>query len=244
MNARGISVFYGTNEPSAAIAEVRPPVGSQVVVAQFEIVRKIKLLDLTALKNVMVTGSLFDPQFAARLERAKFLQSLCDRITQPVMPDGEAFDYLATQAIADFLATESSSPVDGIIFPSAQVSGDALNVVLFRKSAVVEMMDIPEGTEIKARTGSYSEEGWEPDYFVVEEVPPSREGGESKTDGDPLDRLLLDVSPWDAADSGVHEPTLRIKPDSIVVHRVQAVSFATEAFSVRRDRWEKRDIAL
>ena len=39
MNARGISVFYGTNEPRVAIAEVRPPVGSQVAVARFEIVR-------------------------------------------------------------------------------------------------------------------------------------------------------------------------------------------------------------
>lgn len=40
MNARGVSVFYGANDPTAAIAEVRPPVGSQVAVAQFEIIRR------------------------------------------------------------------------------------------------------------------------------------------------------------------------------------------------------------
>lgn len=33
MNARGISVFYGAIESATALAEVRPPVGSQVVVA-------------------------------------------------------------------------------------------------------------------------------------------------------------------------------------------------------------------
>jgi hypothetical protein len=32
MNARGISVFYGANNQKAAIAEVRPPVGSQIAV--------------------------------------------------------------------------------------------------------------------------------------------------------------------------------------------------------------------
>ena len=32
-----------------------------------------------------------------------FLRSLSGRITRPVMPDDEPFEYLATQAIADFL---------------------------------------------------------------------------------------------------------------------------------------------
>ena len=61
MNARGISVFYGTNEPHVAIAEVRPPVGSQVAVARFEIIRPLRLLDLTALRAVNGGGSVFDP---------------------------------------------------------------------------------------------------------------------------------------------------------------------------------------
>lgn len=30
MNARGISVFYGANDPKAAIAEVRPPVEARL----------------------------------------------------------------------------------------------------------------------------------------------------------------------------------------------------------------------
>ena len=47
MNARGISVFYGANDEKVAIAEVRAPVGSQVAVAKFEIIRKLWLLDLT-----------------------------------------------------------------------------------------------------------------------------------------------------------------------------------------------------
>jgi hypothetical protein len=145
MNARGISVFYGANEPRVAIAELRPPVGSQVAVARFEIIRPLRLLDLTALSAVAEGGSVFDPGLAARMERAMFLRSLSQRITRPVMPDDEAFDYLPTQAIADFLATENEPPIDGIVFPSVQAAGDVVNVVLFHKAARVEGIEVPKG---------------------------------------------------------------------------------------------------
>ena len=141
MNARGISVFYGANDPMVAIAEVRPPVGSQVAVARFEIIKRLRLLDLTALGAVSVAGSVFDSGLAGRLERAMFLRSLSGRITRPVMPDDEALDYLATQAVADFLATATSAPLDGIIFPSAQSAGDVLNVVLFHRAARIESLE-------------------------------------------------------------------------------------------------------
>ena len=135
MNARGVSVFYGANDPRVAIAEVRPPVGSQVAVARFEIVRPLRLLDLTALRTVSEGGSIFDPELASQMERAMFLRSLSQRLTRPVMPDDEDFDYLPTQAIADFLATQNQPTIDGIMFPSVQVAGDALNVVLFYKGS-------------------------------------------------------------------------------------------------------------
>lgn len=242
MNARGISVFYGANDPKAAIAEVRPPVGSKVAVAQFEIIRKLRLLDLTALKNVQMRGSIFDVDFARRLERAQFLKSLSNRITQPVMPDDEPFEYLATQAIADFLATESSVPIDGIIFPSVQVAGDVLNVVLFHKAARVEAMEIPSGTEIRARTGQSTAEGWEVDYSVFEEVPPRAKVDEEKekSPGWP-DFDAMPALTGERVDSDLREPSLRVKPDSVSVHHVEGVVFKTDEYQVRRSRWEKDD---
>ena len=162
MNAGGISVFYGANDPFAAISEIRPPVGSWVAVACFTISRPLRLLDLTALSEVTHgSGSIFDPVFIGQLERTLFLQSLSQRITRPIMPDDELLEYLPTQAVADFLATASGIKLDGILFPSAQVAGDALNIVLFHKAARVEEMDIPEGTKIEASSGNSGEDGWE-----------------------------------------------------------------------------------
>lgn len=170
MNARGISVFYGANDPKVALAEVRPPVGCRVAVARFEIIRPIKLLDLTAFGGVTTTGSVFDPAFADTVERLAFLRSLSNRIVRPVMPDDEAFEYLATQAVADFLATEAASPIDGIIFPSVQAAGSALNVVLLHKAALVEDIRLPAGTTTRVSFGHSTEDGWEEDYTVYEEV--------------------------------------------------------------------------
>ena len=171
MNAHGISVFYGADDPGVALAEVRPPVGSWAVIARFEIIRPLRLLDLAALVDITTEGSVFDPLFKHRLARAKFLRSLTQRITIPVMPDDEPFEYLITQAIADFLATDSSSSIDGILFPSVQAAGSARNVVIFHKSSRVQQIELPPGTKVTARAGYGTEDGWEFDFAVMEEVP-------------------------------------------------------------------------
>jgi hypothetical protein len=123
MNASGIPVFYGATDEGAALAEVRPPVGSKVAIAKFEIIRNLRLLNLSALESVAETGSIFDPTFAARLERAAFLRTLSELITRPVMPNEEAFEYLPTQAVADFLASKIQPQLDGMVYGSAQLGG-------------------------------------------------------------------------------------------------------------------------
>jgi hypothetical protein len=239
MNAHGISVFYGSNDQRVAIAEVRPPVGSKVVVGRFDLLRQLRLLDLTALSSVMEKGSIFDSGWAYRLERASFLRSLSLRLTQPVMPDHEAFEYLSTQVIADFLANENDPKVDGIIFPTVQAAGDGLNIVLFHKSSRVELMTITKGTKIEAKLGRFNEEGWKPGYSVTEIIPsekPSvkerslvqlpefpRFGNEQKR---PIDKDLRDV-------------TLRIDTDSIQVHIVRSVQYQYESHEVRRHQSEE-----
>jgi len=248
MNAHGISVFYGANDPRVALAEIRPPVGSQVAVARFEITRPIKLLDLTALSDVSSGGSIFDPSFAARLERDMFLRSLSKRITRPIMPDDEAFEYLSTQAIADFLATEAGVPLDGIIFPSVQFGGDALNVVLFHKASGVEGLEIPAGTEISSRLGEEDEEeGWVTEYTVIEEVPVKEEEPSAQslvgTARPNLSRLA--AIPWEPVDGDWADwrpTTLRFVTDSLKIHIVRKVEFSSEEHQVYRHRWANRKL--
>ena len=149
MNARGVPVFYGATDERIAMAEVRPPVGADVVVAQFVIVRPLRLLDVAALGTVFVEGSIFDPTLAGRSKRAVFLKTLSARVTRPVMPDAEDFEYLVTQAMADYLADHPDLDLDGILFPSVQSRTKGANVVLFHKASRTALLDLPDGTTVE-----------------------------------------------------------------------------------------------
>ena len=233
MNARGISVFYGATNASVAIGEVRPSVGSRVVVGQFELLRKLRLLDVNALRSVYVEGSVFDAGYIRQLERARFLGRLSNRITMPVMPDDEPLDYLVTQTIADYLANKSDAAVDGILYPSVQGSEDGVNVVLFHKAARVAAIEIPEGAEIDVQSSYHTDEGVEEDYSVWERVPPKLpETSPTKTDDFPdLTAFIVTPRPYD---NDLREPTLRLELKSLTVHNVTAAKFETYPHTVHR----------
>lgn len=236
MNAQGVAVFYGASDAGTALAEVRPPVGSKVLHGRFDLVRPARLLDIEALSRVRAVGSVFDPQFLPALQKAKFLRFLSRRISLPVMPDDEPFEYLVTQAIADYLAESNQPNLDGIIYPSVQ-SGSERNVVLFHKSARVSELDIPAGTEIDARLESFTDDGPEPDYWVWEEVPPVAETAEPSADtSDPFSAWLAPPS----ANQDSREVYLNLIVDSLTIQHIEAVSFQTDEFPVRRHRSEKR----
>ena len=228
MNARGISVFYGAIESATALAEVRPPVGSQVVVAKFTIARPLRLLDVAALKSVTTRGSVFDPKFLRELQRANFMRILSARIPRPVMPNEEALEYLATQAIADYLATEAK--LDGIIFPSVQVGHAASNVVLFHHASRVEAIQLPKGTEISIGMEQHDDEGVTPDYHVWEVVFPSPAATTQK-EPDPFD---LDITPVSHESFDARPASLKIDLDSVTVHHIKAVEFRADEYPVDR----------
>ncbi|SMD00410.1 RES family NAD+ phosphorylase [Rhizobium sp. RU36D] len=236
MNAHGISVFYGATDPLIALAEVRPPVGCSVAIARFEIAKSVTLLDLTSLSDAMMNGSIFDPTFLDRLQRAEFLRRIGDRITVPVMPDDENLGYLATQAIADFLATIDQPDIDGILFPSVQAKGDARNVVLFHKSSRVRPMDIPAGTKIDVNDGFSTEDGWETDYSVYERTPRVPPAPPNPASSAPWFQQAFDIF-----DPDPREFTLNVDAQSLEVHVVEAVSYQTEKNRVRRQRFQDSD---
>ena len=236
MNAHGISVLRAT-DAGVAIAEVRPPVGSQVAIATFEIIRPLRLLDITAFETIVENGSIFDEQMAIRMERAVFLQSLSRRIARPVMPDDEALDYLPTQAIADYLATRSHLEVDGIMFSSTQSPIHALNVVLFHKAARVELIDLPDEIDVSAEIYR-REDDCDVTYNVFEKASSETVAGISNAHASHGSMLDFPVESFDELphDHDSREPALRIRSGSIKVHTVQGVQFHTKEYHVQRRR--------
>jgi len=237
MNARGISVFYGATDPDIAIAEVRPPVGSRVVIARFEFLRPVRLLDVAALQDLLVTGSIFDPMHARELERGKFLSKLSARITIPVMPEDETMQHIVTQAMADYLAERKDLDLDGILYGSVQSEAEGHNVALFHRAARCEALELPKGTKVRSHTFMHTEDGYEPDYWVWEEVPADVEEPKKETDGFPD---FDDYPIWDRTPQDDRTITLRVDAGSLEVHKIKAVKFTTDKNEVRRHRTQRR----
>ena len=236
MNARGISVFYGATDPEVAIAEVRPPVRTRVVVAKFEILRPLRILDLRNLGLASADGSIFDEAFADLCHKAAFLQTLSKILCVPVVPDDEDLEHLATQALADFLATESDPVLDGIAYPSTQIDGSGYNVVLFHKAARVEetrdsrrrgargFHRLPRRGRVVLRLRRHREPPPLPPS-LVNDAPPTGA------------RRMPDDSWWDPWHH--RQSSLRVSPPSLTVHEISRVQVSSEAHQV--SRWTRRE---
>ena len=146
------------------------------------------------------------------------------------MPDDEPFEYVITQAVADYLASELS--LDGILYPSAQTEGGT-NVVLFHSAARVESYALPEGTQLSAYTGDESlgaEDDGERHFSVHEEVPDNPEH----------EPELHPFLGWSYVKTDNRMPTLKLDVASLCVHHISTVYYTAEEFVVDRHRYPKR----
>ncbi|WP_299774083.1 RES domain-containing protein [uncultured Tateyamaria sp.] len=236
MNAKGVSVFYGASSINGSLAEVRPPVGSKVVIGEFRPIRPLRLLNLSALQGVSIQGSIFDPSYSDALARMGFIRTLSNRMSRPVMPTDVDFDHLPTQAVSDFLANHRDYNLDGVRFSSVQTGGESDNIVLFHKAARVQPIDLPKGTKLDARSYWETEDGAEPDYSVTERVPKQdKEGNTKRGETSPFDLMSLR---WGETDHDYREESLAVDARTLSVHWINATQFDTTTFDVDRDRYE------
>lgn len=247
MNPAGIPVFYGALDKSTCVSEIRPSVGSYVVLGKFELLRKVMLLDLDALEKIYVDVSYFDSECTIRKGRAAFLRQLVAELSRPVMPQDEETDYIATQTVAEYLANVVSPRLDGIVFRSSQTGAAGRNVVLFNHARGVESDTIPKGAEVEVYPPHEEEDGWEDPTFDVFRILPSDPPKESPSKAEPLD--LLDALPARGSDDqepeGAEaqitrlEPTLKLDIESIVVVDIKAVEYKHESIPVSWSEMKK-----
>lgn len=223
MNARGVSVLYGASTPEIAVAEVRPPVGSHVLVGAFNITRKLRILDLDKLEDLVLdpSTSFFDPSTEEIIGRNNFLRTLSSRMVMPVMPEHEDNGYLITQAIADYLATHPSLSLDGILFRSVQYqepkAKQGRNVVLFNKASRVASSGAKEVPTSHVQLFETDEDGdhWNPEISVMH---PNDRPQVPRWSTDPDERLT----------------TLEIDLDELEIREVKGVNFTTDKTLVTR----------
>lgn len=248
MNAAGISVFYGSFDRDTCVAELRTPVGGFAIVGRFEILRPLRVLDLTRLEADPEPMSYFDAHYAERMAYSAFMRGFHAEIKRAVIPGREPLDYLPTQVIAEYLWSRAEPSIDGIVFGSAQITDTANNVVLFPKAALVEGAD--EETERKiryfhhrpARTDEDADEDDQRDRDMITFEPQAAE------DANPANPTPHDEDNWLA---GLWEPiapipdlgpALRLGENDVYRMRVDGIRYVTHPIQAEFSDWDDREV--
>ena len=216
MNVEGIPVFYGSNQRDLAVIEARPIVGGYSISVEFEFVRDVRLLNLSALYSSRADGSIFDRSFRNRQLKSAFVKTLCDRLCVQISPFEVPSEYLPIQVVAEFLAAHRELRIDGILYPPIQdQKGSGQNIVLFHESSRVEEVEIPPDTSsIRATSGFRDDSGWEANDFGLK-------ANESQIKHATTEKMEQEEES-DASEfiQDNREPTLRVKLQSMQVHRI------------------------
>lgn len=237
MNSAGISVFYASTDAATAAAELRVPVGGFAVVGRFEIIRPLRILDLTRTESLRNDLSYFHRDYFVTHSHASFLRGFHREIRKPIVPSLETLEYLPTQVVAEYLWTRGERAVDGLVFGSAQ--GGALNIVLFPHACMVENVDEEVRREIAGVYQFGGDDENEPDnvetvYLHPTPAPPD----EKKVSFADLDDFWFE--PPDEEARAAVEPSLRLDTKTICKVEVTGIRYSTQTSAV--ELRDKQDI--
>lgn len=126
-NPAGIPYLYLASTPDTAVSEIRPHTGEYASVADFEVSKDLKIVDL---RNPRATVSpfLLSDEIEVSLLRGdiEFLVHLGSELTRPVLPHAAAIDYIPSQYICEFI---KKSGYHGVMYTSSV--GKGVNMALF-----------------------------------------------------------------------------------------------------------------
>lgn len=131
-NPAGVSVLYLGTTKQNVISEIRPWVGAEVSVAQFQLKRKLRVLDLSRNHGKSSMGILLDhfvngtPLTAEQREGAVWID-IDNAFSRPVTKSDDTADYVPTQILAEIF---KNAGYDAIGYKS-QFGEKGLNIVLF-----------------------------------------------------------------------------------------------------------------
>jgi hypothetical protein len=125
VNPKGIPCLYLATKKDTAALEVRPLIGSYVSIAQFEIVKDLKIVNCSARE---IGDLAFLDKNLSQDGIEKVVWSAINRaFSEPVGRSDESLDYVPTQIIAE---TFKLNGFDGIAYKSSY-GEDGFNVALF-----------------------------------------------------------------------------------------------------------------
>ena len=142
-NPKGIPYLYLATDKETAMSEVRPWLGSNISVGQFNTVKELRLIDCSVNH---AKGGFFYFKEPSEKEKDFAVWAHIDRaFSEPVTLSDKSSDYVPTQIIAELFKSEG---FDGVVYKSAL--SDGFNLVLFDINAAnIVNCSLYEAKEIK-----------------------------------------------------------------------------------------------
>jgi hypothetical protein len=150
MSPAGVSVFYGAFDPATAREEARSanPERSAITVGRFEVTRPLRVVDLSRQPDV---PSLLDPERALRPGHI-FLRHFVDEIAKPFVHDEVIhIEYVPTQIVTEWFASEFPGGLDGLLYRSSRSSGGVNATLFFDERGCRDPDDVDEETSLVFR---------------------------------------------------------------------------------------------
>jgi hypothetical protein len=132
MSVEYIPAFYGAFSEETAVAEIRPGIGDQVAVGEFELLKQLRVFDFTAFSRSR--GEAWKESYAHT--RYDFITQMQDEISKPILPFERQREYIATQIVAEYLREYFNC--DAIIYQSSMHKSDKddnRNIVILNRGA-------------------------------------------------------------------------------------------------------------
>lgn len=162
MSPVGISFFYGGLDEATCVAEVRPSIGENVAVAEFEVLKNLRVVNLSIeFDNPL---SIFSEKYNFEYEEyfKPFFSHFVSDIAKPIRVADSEIGYIPTQIFTEFIRVyqfrewidfpesiqqPTTYKVNGLLFKSSLKKG-GINIVLFK------------GPEVSTEHKNLSSEAW------------------------------------------------------------------------------------
>ena len=133
MNVAFIPTFYAAFNEETAIAELRPIIGDEIVLAEFTLNSELKVFDFTVFDCLDKEEATDNGDI--KNTRYDFMRNIQHEISRPISPYQKNLEYIPTQIIAEYLKEHFGC--HAVIYNSAMHISDkeeTRNIVIFKNS--------------------------------------------------------------------------------------------------------------
>ncbi len=135
VNPKGIICLYLATDKKTAVLETRPFIGSYVSVAQFRVIKDIRLVDCSADRDPRTVSDLINGSLSPQKIEKKVWSDINRAFAKSADRGDDSMDYVPTQILAE---TFKSREFDGIEYKSSY-GAKGVNIALFDISAADPM---------------------------------------------------------------------------------------------------------